>query len=99
MSEAKKDESDLSALLCGCGKPVRYMIDGSFENGSCNKYMRCYTNDELSEKLKTANSRLNYYQKAINAIDDYFEYANESSRDRKKMHQILGNLTDELKDT
>lgn len=96
---AKCGKSDLSALLCGCGKPVRYMMGGNFENGSCNKYMRCLTYDELQSTLNGANKLLSAYQVAVNKIDDYFEYANESLKDRKKVHQILGNLTDEIKDT
>ena len=36
--------------LCGCGKPVRYIVPGSGEPGACNKYARCHAYDELKEK-------------------------------------------------
>ena len=41
---------------------------------------------------------LSAYRSFINEIDDYFEYSNESLKDRKKVHQLLGNLTDKLKE-
>ena len=33
--------------LCGCGKPVRYIVPGDPQQGACNKYKRCQTYDEL----------------------------------------------------
>ena len=37
--------------LCGCGKPVRYMVGGtsnpSMTDYSCNKYSRCLSYTEL----------------------------------------------------
>ncbi len=52
----------------------------------------------ISGGSKTANEMmLTAYRKAINEIDDYFEYARESAKDQKKVYQILGNLTDSLK--
>lgn len=83
--------------LCGCGKPVRYV--SSEGKGSCNKYARCPTYDDLRDTLGLANRRLGVYQQAINKIDDYFEYSMESKRDQKKVHQLLGNLTDALAET
>ena len=53
----------------------------------------------LAEQLALANSRLSMYQKAINMIDDYFEYRMESVVDQKEVHKILGNLTDSLSKT
>lgn len=97
MSGAKKDDSDLSELLCGCGMPVRYSMPGKEDQGSCNKRLRCPTYGELQEALRQANRRLAAYQKAVNQIDDYFEYAMELKQDQKKVHQILGNLTDAIK--
>lgn len=41
--------------------------------------------------------QLSAYQKAVNQIDDYFEYAMESKRDQSRVHQILGDLTEKLK--
>jgi len=36
------------------------------------------------------------YQDAINEIDDFFEYSNESKSDRKRVHYILADLTAKL---
>lgn len=85
--------------LCGCGKPVRYLDVSDQNKGSCNKYMRCLTYEEMQETLRGANRMLMAYQVAVNQFDDYFDHINESIKDRKKVHQILGNLTDELKRT
>lgn len=82
--------------LCGCGKPVRYMTPGNDDEGSCNKYQRCPTYDELRSMLEMTNRRLALFQEAVNKIDDYFEYSMESKKDQKKVFQILGNLTDSL---
>lgn len=41
--------------------------------------------------------QLSAYQKAVNRIDDYFEYAMESKHDQEKVHQILNDLTVALK--
>ncbi len=46
------------------------------------------TSDEDKNKLA-----LNEYRKTINTIDDFFEYTNESKRDRAFIHATLGNLT------
>lgn len=79
---------------CGCGLPVKYsMLDGG---GSCNKYSVCLSYDELLEVNNKLTNQLRVYQGSVNKLDDYFEYANESKVDRKKVHQILGNLTDGL---
>jgi hypothetical protein len=39
---------------------------------------------------------LEEYKKAINKIDDFFEYANESKKDREFIHGVLDNLTIKL---
>jgi hypothetical protein len=39
---------------------------------------------------------LNAYQRTINRIDDFFEYANESDSDREFIHKQLEHLTDAL---
>ncbi len=91
----------LTDLLCGCGGPGRYAHFDSERNTvyACNKYRRCLTRDELEAALRTATNRLSMYQKAVNEVDDYFEYANESKKDQKQVHKILGNLTDALSST
>lgn len=52
--------------------------------------------EELRDALEIANNRLGIYQNTVNQIDDYFEYRNESKADRKKVYQIIGNMTDDL---
>lgn len=36
------------------------------------------------------------YVKSINKIDDFFEYKNESLKDREFVHKVLEELTQEL---
>jgi hypothetical protein len=37
---------------CGCGKPVRYIVPGrEGTTGSCNKYGRCSTREELQAEV------------------------------------------------
>lgn len=52
--------------------------------------------EDAGQIMWQQHRQLSAYQKAINQIDDYFEYAMESKRDQKKVHQILGDLTDKL---
>jgi hypothetical protein len=40
--------------------------------------------------------RLAIYQRFANRVDDYFEYANESEKDRMRVHDLLRALTEEL---
>lgn len=47
----------------------------------------------IGEKDKAV---LEAYKKAVNRIDDFFEYANESVSDRKYVHEVLDKLTKEL---
>ncbi|MDH3325881.1 MAG: hypothetical protein OEM38_04090 [Gammaproteobacteria bacterium] len=96
-STAVAGQSEIS-LLCGCGRPERYAhfdADGN-KIYACNKYKRCLTRDELESALRAATNKLAMYQKAVNDVDDYFEYANESKKDQKQVHKILGNLADAL---
>ncbi len=81
---------------CGCGRPVRYSTQGNTDGGSCNKYGRCPTYEELRAALEIANRRLTLFQETVNKIDDYFEYGMESKKDQKKVFQLLGNLTGKL---
>ena len=43
-------------------------------------------------------TNLEAYQKAINAIDDYFEYRNQSVQDRLHVQHILDTLNCRLKE-
>ena len=81
--------------ICGCGKPVRYIDSKGIE--SCNKYGRCPTYEELNKSAQRIQRCLTIYQNAINKIDDYFEYSSESKVDQKKVYQIIGNMSDDLK--
>jgi len=50
------------------------------------------------KSFEGATLQLEAYKKAINKIDDFFEYANSSISDRRRVHEILDNLTSELKE-
>ena len=39
---------------------------------------------------------LPHYQQAINEIEDYFEWANESERDKKEVMKIIDRLAENL---
>lgn len=43
-----------------------------------------------------SDKKLDAYIKAINKIDDYFEYRCKSKEDQKKVYEILKELTDTL---
>ncbi|ASU03330.1 hypothetical protein [Pseudoalteromonas phage J2-1] len=84
----------LKEMKCNCGLPVRYSHGA--KGDSCNKYTVCPTYDQLLEENQKLQKQLYWYRYSVNQIDDYFEYRNESLKDRKKVHQLLGNLTDKL---
>ena len=48
------------------------------------------------KNVNLALNRLESYQRAINKLDDYFEYRNESVKDREVVHAILAKLTKEI---
>lgn len=50
----------------------------------------------IKDYTKTTQ-QLTAYQIAVNQLDDFFEYMNESKSDRAQVHQILDNLTKKLK--
>lgn len=75
---------------CPCGKPVRYETS---KGGSCNKYIRCLTYEELDAKVRTLeqkNNELVYFrEKIINfadnlKVDDKFPQKNESTYNQNK---------------
>ena len=49
--------------------------------------------DEQDREIIRLKKQLDAYKHAVNKIDDWFEYANESAKDREKVHEILDNLT------
>ena len=81
-------------LKCNCGLPIRYSHGD--KGDSCNKYAVCLTYDELLESIRKEVRYRGAYRDFTNQIEDYFEYSNESLKDRKKIFQLLGNLTDKL---
>ena len=84
--------------LCGCGLPAKHFTlhNGNIGDGSCNKYERCPTYEELRAKLQITERTLKLYTEAINKIDDYFEYRCNSEQDRREVYKTLGNLTDKI---
>ena len=83
-------------MKCNCGLPAKY---SHVEKGdSCNKYEACLPYDELLENTRKDQVYLSAYRNFVNEVDDYFEYRNESLVDRKRVHQLLGNLTDKLEE-
>lgn len=83
-------------MKCNCGLPAEYTH--AEKGNSCNKYEVCIPYDELLENARKDQVYLSAYRNFVNEIDDYFEYRNESLSDRKKVYQLLGNLTDKLKE-
>ena len=61
----------INDMKCGCGKPVRYMMGDSFENGACNKYKRCRTYEELEQHLEAANHALRDFTSLNVSIASY----------------------------
>jgi hypothetical protein len=51
---------------------------------------------KLIGDLERVTRRLLAYQTTINRIDDFFEYANESTKDREFIHRELDKLTNKL---
>lgn len=49
--------------------------------------------DDMDEEIIRLKKQLDAYRHAVNKIDDWFEYMNESKADREKVHEILDNLT------
>lgn len=47
----------------------------------------------------TKEKFLNAYIKAVDKIQDHFEYANESVKDRAFIHKVLAELTENLSKT
>jgi hypothetical protein len=48
---------------------------------------------EMQGKCDKLKKQLAAYQEAVNKIDDWFEYANESKKDRDFIHKVLDKLT------
>ena len=53
--------------------------------------------DQKDDEIIRLRRQLQEYQKTVNQIDDFFEYANESKSDREFIHKKLDALTVALK--
>lgn len=56
--------------LCGCGRPVRYMVGTNPEVLACNKYARCLTYDELVTKRRELYAQLQEARKYCTKLLD-----------------------------
>ncbi len=90
---------DNEGTLCGCGRAGRYTMIGldGISVSSCNKYKRCPTYDELKESFRVSQSHVLKYRRAVDMIDEYFEYESGCSADRKYVNMVLGNLANGLR--
>ena len=46
--------------------------------------------------MEDVEQAIQAYRACINRIDDYFEYSNESVKDREMVHKALADLTNNL---
>lgn len=53
----------------------------------------------MTEEIDRLKRQREVYATAVNQIDDYFEYGNESVRDRDQVYKILDNLKLKLSTT
>ena len=53
----------------------------------------------MTEEIDRLKKQRTAYARAINEIDDYFEYGNESVRDRNRVYEILDSLRLKLSTT
>lgn len=56
--------------LCGCGRPIQYMVSANPEVLACNKYARCLTYDELVTKRMEMYSQLQEARKYCTKLLD-----------------------------
>ena len=50
----------------------------------------------MTDELDRLKQQRQSYIKAVNRIDDYFEYSSESDKDQKKVYGILDDLREQL---
>ena len=48
--------------------------------------------ETMTDEVKRLKQQREAYARAINHIDDFFEYRSESENDRKQVYSILDNL-------
>lgn len=73
----QEKSDDLLGSVCGCGRPAKYtsFIDNKFV-GSCNKYGRCPTYEELEYKLKQLKAEFDSLLCSANDTINYRESTN-----------------------
>lgn len=57
-------------LMCGCGKPIQYMVAMDPEVYACNKYFRCPTREELVVRVEELQKKLYEAKKYCTALLD-----------------------------
>ncbi len=55
------------------------------------------TVEKVFARSQKDTQALEEYRNTINKIDDFFEYANESTKDRQKIHELLDKLAAKLR--
>lgn len=70
--------------------------EGSWVDETGNNYLMAMAHK--IEELEKSSKRLVCYQKAINSLDDYFEYSCESKKDRTKVYMVLEKLLLDLRE-
>jgi len=69
-----------------------------YMSASCQDVMDAVDREmSLRKEREQLKAYLSTYQAAMNKIDDWFEYGNESRADRCRVHKILSELTDQLR--
>ena len=53
--------------------------------------------DRGVNSMRNAQLILKVYQKAVNKLDDYFEYSHDSNKDKARVMAILSSLRNELR--
>lgn len=61
-------EPIVSADLCGCGRPVRYL--GHDGIGACNKYGRCMTWEQQHERIKELSAMIHILAAMVDRVDN-----------------------------
>jgi len=74
---------------------IRDAIEENHHHGSV--LLSVFVADHWAAKVSMLEDRLKQYQKAVNEIDDYFEYRHESITDAEMVKEILKDLTEAIR--
>lgn len=76
--------------LCGCGNPVKYITPGpnEIQLGSCNKYARCPTYQELKEIIKQQQELLLESKKLLIIITATQEIQTKATELKVKIEKL-----------